>query len=109
MYIYCIYIYIIYRIPDAFLISGCVSGCLPCAPLWNLASGGSKISNKNTFSGLGLGILPPAGQRSQKNTSREKTHAYIAHIRPCRPHIGPYYENFLVDPKLGQYWAQGLL
>ena len=51
--------------PDACLISGCVSGCLPCAPVWNLASGGSKISNKNTFSGLGLGILPPAGQRSQ--------------------------------------------
>ena len=71
-----IYIYIIYRIPDACLISGCVSGCLrysgcvsgclPCAPLCYLASGGSKISNKITFSGLGLGILPPAGQRSQE-------------------------------------------
>ena len=64
--------------------------------------------------GFRFGILPPAGQRSRtkhilwprlgnlasggskisnKNTSREKTHtyiAYIAHIRPYRPHIGPY-------------------
>ena len=71
----------------------CVSGCLPCAPLWNLASGGSKISKKtrslasawesclrrvkdletNTFSGLRLGILPPAGHRSQnKHVPGEK-------------------------------------
>ena len=67
--------------PDACLISGCVSGCLPCAPLCYLASGGSKISNKNTFSGLGLGILPPAGQRSQTKTRPGKTkHAYKAYI-----------------------------
>ncbi len=67
-------------LPDACLISGCVSGCLPCAPLCYLASGGSKISNKNTSSGLGLGILPPAGQRSQKQTSMEEKLAYIAYI-----------------------------
>ena len=45
---------------DACLISGGVSGCLPCAPLCYLASGGSKISKKH--------VLWPrlGGQRSQK-------------------------------------------
>ena len=79
--------------PDACLISRCVSGCLPCAPLCYLASGGSKISNKSTFSGLGLGILPPAGQRSQKkHIPGKKTRiyiAYIAYIRPYSPISAP--------------------
>ena len=42
-------------------------------------------SRKNTSSGLGLGILPPAGQRSQKNHVPGKKHAYIAYIA----HVGP--------------------
>ena len=47
---------------------------------------------KNTFSGFRFGILPPAGQRSQKKHVPGNKHAYIAHIRPYRPisaHIGP--------------------
>ena len=77
----------------------CVSGCLPWIPFWNLASGGSKISNKNTFSGLGLGILPPAGQRSQqKHVPGKQTRIYsiyspyaaiFGHIGPISAHIGP--------------------
>ena len=55
---------------------------------------------KNTFSGFRFGILPPAGQRSQKKHVPGKRHAYIAHIRPYSPisaHIGPY------RPHIGPY------
>ena len=64
--------HVFYGKQEVGLISGCISGCLPWIPLWNLASGGSKISEKNTFSGFRFAILPPAGQRSQKKHVPEK-------------------------------------
>ena len=102
----------IYCVPDACLISGCVSGCLPyfrmCFRM--LALGSALLSclrrvkdlEKNTFSGLGLGILPPAGQRSQtKHVPGQQKHTYItytAHIRPYSPISGPYRPLFAPGP-----------
>ena len=71
-------------------VSGCVSGCLLWIPFWNLASGGSKISNKNTFSGFRFAILPPAGQRSQqKHVPGKQTRIYSIYS-PYSPISAPF-------------------
>ena len=48
--------------------------------------------------GFRFGILPPAGQRSQKKHAPGKKHAYIAQIRPYRPISAPYRPLFAPDP-----------
>ena len=45
-----------------------------------LPPAGQRSQKKNTFSGFRFGILPPAGQRSQKKHVPGKKHAYIAYI-----------------------------
>ena len=61
--------------PDACLVSGCVSGCLPCAPLWNLA-GGSKISKKNVLWPR-LGNLASGGSKISKKHVPGKNNTHM--------------------------------
>ena len=67
--------------PDACLISGCVSGCLPCAPLCYLASGGSKISTKNVPGtktlGPPLGYLASGGSKISKQNVPGENKSHI--------------------------------
>ena len=60
----------------------------------------SQRARNNTSSGLGLGILPPVKDLKKNKSLETKTRIYsiyspyspiFAHIRPYRPHIGPYY------------------
>ena len=64
--------------PDACLISGCVSGCLPCARLCYLASGGSKISKKTRPLGSALlSCLRRVKDLNTKTPRETQTHTYI--------------------------------
>ena len=87
--------------PDACLISGCVSGCLPCAPLCYLASGGSKISKKTRPLASAWESCLRRVKDLKKNTSRGKKHAYIAHVAYilyiCYTYSICYAENCVVD------------
>ena len=74
-------------------ISGCISGCLPWIPFWNIASGGSEISEKTRSLDSVLESCLRRVRDLKKNTSRETKHAYIAyiaHIRPYSPISAPY-------------------
>ena len=66
--------------PDACLVSGCVSGCLPCAPLCYLASGGSEISKQTRSLASAWVSCLRRVKDLKKNTSHEQKLAYIYHI-----------------------------